>query len=209
MQKQIQSRSLYLLNGVDTTQTLVLNEDNDWAGSFLDLRKYDATTGEEIMYSVVEYDVPEGYEVSYSTGDNGEYIVTNTEIVGSLTVLKINEANEALAGATFELLGADGKSIGIETTDSSGVVHFSDLAWGDYQLIETKAPDGYRKLLQPISITIGPGDSLHIEERVVNTEIGWEIPKTGGIGTAGFYGFGALVMALTLVFFLRKRKPTE
>ena len=198
-----------LADEVDTTQTLVLNDDNDWAGSFLNLRKYDATTGEEIVYSVVEYDVPEGYEVSYSTGENGAFIVTNTEIVGSLTVLKINEAEEALAGAIFELRDAAGNLIGTETTDSSGEIYFGDLAWGDYQLIEIKAPDGYRKLVQPISITIGPGDSLHIEKPVVNTKIGWEIPKTGGIGTAGFYGFGALVMVLTLGFFLRKRKPTE
>jgi LPXTG-motif cell wall-anchored protein len=194
---------------VDTTQTLVLNKDNDWGGSFKNLRRYDATSGKEIEYSVREKDVPDGYEVSYSPLVNGKITVTNTEKVGSLKVIKVDEDEELLSGATFELRDANGNLIGTETTGSSGEAYFGNLSWGDYQLIETKAPNGYRKLLQPISITIGPGDLLHIEKTVVNTKTGWQIPKTGGIGTAGFYGFGALVMALTLGFFLRKRKPTE
>jgi LPXTG-motif cell wall-anchored protein len=196
-------------DGVDTTQTLVLNKDNDWGGSFKNLRRYDATSGKEIEYSVREKDVPDGYEVSYSPLVNGKITVTNTEKVGSLKVIKVDEDEELLSGATFELRDANGNLIGTETTGSSGEAYFGNLSWGDYQLIETKAPNGYRKLLQPISITIGPGDLLHIEKTVVNTKTGWQIPKTGGIGTAGFYGFGALVMALTLGFFLRKRKPTE
>ncbi|WP_172370595.1 Cna B-type domain-containing protein [Sporosarcina jiandibaonis] len=198
-----------LANDEDTSQTLLLNENNGWKGSFSDLRKYDAISGEEIRYSVVEQNVPDGYAVSYSPLVNGKIIVTNTEVVGSLKVLKVNESGEVLEGATFELWVKDGDHVGTKTTNSSGEIDFEGLAWGEYQLIETNAPNGYRKLLQPIEITIGPGDLLHIEKTVVNTLSGWIIPKTGGIGAAGFYGFGALLMVLTLGFFLRRRKPNE
>ena len=194
-----------LANGLATGQTVTLNGDNEWKGSFPNLRKYDATTGDLIVYSIVEDDIPEGYEVTYSTGDNGQLIVTNTAKTGSLTVKKVDENGNALAGATFELQDLDGNVIGTEITSEDGQILFDELEFGDYLLVETKAPDGYRKLGRKIEVTIS-ADNLYVVETIENTKKDWEIPSTGGNGTSIFYGIGALFMTLTLTLFLRRRK---
>lgn len=100
-----------LANDEDSGKTLILNEDNDWKDSFKNLRKYDATTGEAITYTVEEVDVPENYDVSISE-ENGKFIVTNTARYGSLTVEKVDEEGQPLAGATFELRDAEGNVVG-------------------------------------------------------------------------------------------------
>lgn len=194
-----------LANGIETGQSVTLNEDNDWKSTFLNpVRKYDATTGELINYSVVEPEVPYGYEVSYSTGENGQLIVTNTSIIGSITVEKVDENGAPLDGAIFELQDQNGNIIATGTT-VDGEIQFPDLELGDYFLVETKAPDGYRKLVSKIAVTIST-DDLYVVKTVENTKIDWEIPATGGIGTSLFYGIGALLMASTLILFLRRRK---
>lgn len=64
-------------DGVDTGKTIILSADNSWAGSFDDLRKYDAATGGEIVYTVYEDPVPHySGEVSGNAIDG--FIITNT-----------------------------------------------------------------------------------------------------------------------------------
>ncbi|MFK4998281.1 SpaA isopeptide-forming pilin-related protein [Bacillus sp. N9] len=154
---------------MDTTATIALNEDNNWEAAFKNLRKYDAMAGEEIIYTVKEVDVPENYEVSI-TEENGKIIVTNTARFGSLIVEKVDEEGQPLPGATFELRHPEGDVVGTLTTDEDGTVKFEGLEWGDYTLIETKAPEGYNKLIKQIAITIN-GDNLHATERVINTQL--------------------------------------
>ena len=125
---------------------------------------------------------------------------------GELVVNKVNPLNIPLEGATFELRDETGKLVGTAlTTDSSGEVRFKDLPWGIYTLKESKAPDGYRLITNERTIIID-ADNLLVEEIVRNTKQGWEIPKTGGIGTLGFYGIGLIIMIGAVLFLLRKRK---
>src|SRR5690625_1358572 len=70
------------VDGKKAGKEIELNEANDWSHTFTDLRKYDSSDGKKIEYSVVEVNVPEGYEVGYSTGENGELVVTNTATKG-------------------------------------------------------------------------------------------------------------------------------
>lgn len=182
-----------LANGVATGDTITLNEGNNWFDSFKNVRKYDATSGEEISYTVEEIDVPENYDVDITKAD-GKFIITNTARFGSLTVEKVDENGEPLAGATFELKDSNGNVFGPFTTKGDGIITFEELEWGDYTLTETKAPEGYNKLTKGIKVTIN-GEHLHITEQVKNTPQGWDIPNTGGIGTLGFYGVGFILMA--------------
>ncbi|WP_424236979.1 Cna B-type domain-containing protein [Bhargavaea ginsengi] len=190
-----------------TEQTLTLSEETSWAASFTDLPRYHPVTGEEIVYSVEELQVPAEYEVSYSRDEQGAFIVTNTAQTAMLTVLKVDESDQPLAGATFELRDADGETVGTGTSGTDGKIIFGDLEWGNYTLVETKAPEGYRLSTKPIDVTIG-ADLLNVEKKVVNTRIGWELPNTGGIGTTLFYGAGAVLMA-TAGFMLFRRRDEE
>ena len=58
------------------------------------------------------------------------------------------------------------------------------------------------------TITIS-SDQLHVNETIENTLQDWEIPKTGGIGTIGFYGVGAILMASALFLLWRRRKEND
>ena len=88
-------------------------------------------------------------------------------------VNKVDDENEALAGAVFELQDANGIAISLiedgaayrpalttesgatqVTTGTTGVLTFKGLAEGTYKLVEVKAPDGYNRLSKPVTITI-------------------------------------------------------
>ncbi len=65
-----------LADGVETTTTLTLNADNQWADTFVNLDKY--KEGKEIVYSVKEVTVNEHYTSVIEKNANGGYTVTNT-----------------------------------------------------------------------------------------------------------------------------------
>lgn len=122
---------------------------------------------------------------------------------GSITVHKVDEEKEALQGATFTLTGPNGyKKTGV--SDADGVIRFSDLPLGTYTLKETKAPEGYRLLEKEMTIDI-TANNLHVEKEIENTLANWEIPKTGGIGTLGFYSIGLLLMMISVLYYKRKK----
>ncbi len=85
---------------------------------------------------------------------------TGSGEVGSLTLTK-TDANDGklLPDATFTLKDADsGVVIKTATTNSNGEIVFDKLLFGDYLLIEDKAPEGYLENSEAITITIG-GDN--------------------------------------------------
>nr|WP_289038853.1 VWA domain-containing protein [uncultured Allobacillus sp.] len=160
----------------------------------------------------------EGYAFSHMDGSSapasGEFmadeqtvIYVYTKKLGSITITKVDESGEPLAGAVFELSGPNGFSA-TGTSDENGLIVFDELDWAEYTLSETKAPEGYRLLEGERTISIS-SDQLHVNETIENTLQDWEIPKTGGIGTIGFYGVGAILMATALFLLWRRRKENE
>ena len=65
-------------DGLETDQTLTLNEWNHWKGSFTDLLKYDENDGHAIQYAIKEVPVP-NYSAWIQQSDTG-YMITNTNI---------------------------------------------------------------------------------------------------------------------------------
>lgn len=65
-------------DGIETDQTLTLNEWNHWKGSFTDLLKYDENDGHAIQYAIKEVPVP-NYSARIQQSDTG-YMITNTNI---------------------------------------------------------------------------------------------------------------------------------
>lgn len=71
-----------------------------------------------------------------------------------------------LAGATFKLLKkVDDKFVELETltTDGEGKLFRDNLEPGEYQFIETKAPNGYELNEEPIAFTIKEDQTKAIE----------------------------------------------
>lgn len=117
-------------------------------------------------YQLVETQAPKGYEIDTTpikfeiTKDmshkNVEVTKENTPEEKSVRLEKRDRQTEQLlSDAEFELRNEDGKVLqsGL-VTDKNGVIFLKGLANGNYQLIETKAPNGYRLDNTPVVFTI-------------------------------------------------------
>lgn len=201
-------------------------------------------------YYIKETGTPEGYEDNdtlyrvtvTSTGTKMEYQdgegnwvdmtsskkITNEKIrTANLTILKVDEHSEALSGATFQLQaktssGSWQNQGNAQTTGSDGRIDFEDLQPGTYQIVETKAPDGYYKLTDAIGFTVSAEDgSVTLSNTgawtlsddgatlTVANHTGSELPKTGGRGTFLYTMGGMLLMAASLLCGLNQRRRRE
>ncbi len=158
--------------------------------------------------------IPNGVDLDF-TNDSGTKGKKNPPPVyvipteGSLTIIKQDpETSDRLAGAQFELRDLDGKVIESGTTNSNGELEWTGLDYGEYQLVETKAPEGYRILKNPIDVTINKENS-DIELTVDNNKTGWELPTTGGLGTTLFSSIGLSIMGIALYLYARRKKAME
>jgi len=143
------------------------------------------------------------------SGSNGKKtpepaIVIPTE--GSLKIIKQDgDLKDLLEGAEFELRDLAGNVVESGTTDIQGEISWTRLDYGKYQIVETKAPEGYRILKKPIDITIDKENS-DISLNVDNYKSGWELPTTGGIGSIVFTITGLILMGAALILYVRRRK---
>ena len=75
--------------------------------------------------------------------------VVNKRIDGTVSVKKVDETGDALAGATFGLFPVDASGVAASvpvmsaTSGSDGVATFANVHWGVYRVKETAAPEGY------------------------------------------------------------------
>lgn len=108
------------------------------------------------------------------------------------------------------------------TTNEDGVLTYADiiigfegLKDGDYQLIETEAPQGYNKLTGPIDVTIdGTTDDNDnpipvSQELTVENNTGVELPSTGGLGTTLFITIGALLAVMAAVVLVTNKRMAK
>lgn len=131
-------------------------------------------------------------------------IVIPTE--GSIKIIKQDgDTSNKLAGAEFELRDLNGNVVQTGTTNASGEIEWTGLDYGDYKLVETKAPSGYRILTNPIEIKINKNNQ-DIILTVDNYENGWLLPKTGGFGTIIFTLSGVLLMVIAAFMYIRGKK---
>lgn len=103
------------------------------------------------------------------------------------------------------------------TTDSSGIALFYGLAYGDYYLVETAAPEGYNKLTVPVAVTINAISHLDDDAATADIQEGasvtvknsakFTLPTTGGAGTTAFTAAGVIIIsAAMLLIFVPGRK---
>ena len=106
-------------------------------------------------------------------------------------------------------------------SDDSGYIRLDGLSAGTYFLEETKAPNGYNKLENPIKVVVTQGTDgkpvIHVDDdtdRVdtvkVKNNTGTILPSTGGMGTTLIYLVGgALVLGSGFVLANKKRAKAK
>ncbi|WP_326845328.1 Cna B-type domain-containing protein [Streptococcus gallolyticus] len=105
---------------------------------------YDLVNGEQIKNSAIYYS--ENEEISHA--NNTVYYQSASGTANgynySLTVQKVNESGEALAGAEFTVTReSTGQVVGTITTGADGTATIGGLLKDNYIITETKAPIGY------------------------------------------------------------------
>ena len=142
--------------------------------------------------------------------------------------------NKLLDGAEFELADGNTKLSFVKDNDGNyrvaktgekdatttitvknGKVNIYGLAGKTYTLTETKAPDGYNKLVTPETVDLTDGSKAHATFDadvhkdggvVVKNNAGTVLPSTGGMGTTLFYVIGGGLMVAAVVLLVTKKR---
>lgn len=233
-----------LQNGEPYGNPVELNEDNNWTYKWVDLP---AKAGDETFEYTVEEKPVGGFEqsITSSKDDAGQhFVVTNTWIPEYVPMLlskvDFDDPSTLLAGAVFELYGTaldnepvatissiDGDLGTLEqviTVGEDGTIVINNLVVGEsYYLVETKAPEGYNLLEEPIKFVIKKEDGenvVKIEQAQqwanviatddglaisVENERGYSLPETGGPGDDMFKIVGAILLIVTALLYLKRR----
>ena len=140
-------------------------------------------------YQFVETQAPNGYQLDQTPqpftikkGDStiAKVTVKNTMTPGSVVLTKIDaKDNSQLQGAAFELQDSQGQALqsGL-TTDANGQVVIKQLAPGDYQFVETKAPAGYQLDTTPQPFTIVKGQTAAVSVKMANKLVPGDVVLT-------------------------------
>ena len=184
----------------------------------LSLPKYN-TNGVAFNYSVSEEVAVNGYDGTKV--DDMTYKNTKQFKPLNLQVTKTDSNGKNIAGASFKLVNSSGKEFSINTDSTGAIFTFANLTPGTYTLTETKAPDGYVILSQPIIITVDKNgsvtqdgkpisaDNYTIKLTVKNQQKGI-LPSTGGSGRTGYFIASLIFMGLVAIiggiFYYRNRR---
>lgn len=152
----------------------------------------------------------------------------------STTVMYNLTTNETVKDATGS--GTD-KTV-TATVDSNGYVSFEGLGPGKYTIEETDAPSGYQKSDAKIMFEIKSTPTINTPGWTIESQTGTtagteivagdvnasgpilyqfkiknekeqDLPITGGMGTAVFYGTGSILMLAGVTLLIAKKKRTE
>lgn len=158
---------------------------------------------------------------------------------GDILIHKVDasDSDTSLSGAEFQVFATEGNAragsdaITINgqdtfTTDEDGIVRISGLRYSNYAngetlepgddgyraywIVETKAPEGYELLAEPMEVivdsaaqTLASGAGItEVENAPENA--GFELPLTGGAGTAAFTLAGLVLVGVGILLARRK-----
>lgn len=235
----VSGRILELLPGNNYSGSFTVEEADNYGG--VRELKLDDTTNGTIDYKGHKYSMIESdetttisgttYTVTYNRSGN-QYTITNTKSAQKIKILKTRHAEGTpdiyLEGAKFTLADSKGNVVKIGTntngtyiSDENGLVLEGDIAYGTYTLTEVKAPSGYTKLADPITvtvnddgITVSKNTNVKIEKQdntyiiTVANDLLYELPHTGGPGIF-LYMIGGMLLMGGAAWILYKSKRRE
>ena len=234
----VSGRILELLPGNNYMGSFTVEEADNYGG--VRELKLDDTNGtidyKGHKYSMIEADGTTTisgttYTVTYS-GSGNQYTITNTKSAQKIKILKTRHAEGTpdiyLEGAEFTLVDSNEKVVKIGTntngtyiSDENGLVLEGDIAYGTYTLTEAKAPSGYTKLANPITVTVNDegitvSGNTNVTVKTTNNtyvitvanDLLYELPHTGGIGIY-LYMIGGMLLMFAAVWILYKNKCKE
>ena len=151
-----------------------------------------------------------GFKVFKHAGTDKENLLPGAEFrlyktVGEETYYAKFDANGLLTGWATEAT-ASGVTM---TSNNTGALVLNGLDAGIYYLEETKAPDGYNKLITPVTVTISKEGVVSPAENgivYVSNNAGATLPSTGGMGTTLFYVIGGGLMVAAVVLLVTKKR---
>lgn len=151
-----------------------------------------------------------GFKVFKHAGTDTEHLLPGAEFrlyktVGETTYYAQFDANGLLTGWT-----TDAASTGVTmTSNDKAALVLNGLDAGIYYLEETKAPDGYNKLADPVTVTITEDGKVNETANgtvYVSNNAGATLPSTGGMGTTLFYVIGGGLMVAAVVLLVTKKR---
>ncbi|MGL5416395.1 MAG: SpaA isopeptide-forming pilin-related protein, partial [Clostridium sp.] len=126
-------------------------------------------------YTYTEVDAPVGYQINKTVGhftisEQGQIVkadVKDARVLGSMQIVKTGINGAKLSGAEFTVTGPNGYKE-VVTTNNEGVANLDKLAWGTYNVQETKAPAGYNLENNIQTVTIDANDAAKLQTVTVN-----------------------------------------
>ncbi|MFC4386692.1 Cna B-type domain-containing protein [Gracilibacillus marinus] len=116
-------------------------------------------------------------EVTDNSPEGNTLVVENDPLVYAVQLKKVDEDHpeKTLAGAAFELqklINGDYVTVNenIET-DEDGLIYLDNLDVGTYQFVETKAPENYLLLIDPVPFVIEDDNTEVVTVTAMNKEI--------------------------------------
>lgn len=106
---------------------------------------------------------------------------------GSIKIIKVSNGENKvlniadgtlLSGAKFIVSNSNGDVFGIYETDENGTIQIDNLPYGEYNITEYEAPEGYIKDAESQNVSILE-DGQIVEVKFTNSPIQPELPKTG------------------------------
>ncbi|WP_368256658.1 Spy0128 family protein, partial [Enterococcus innesii] len=135
--------------------------------------------------------------------------------LGKVTLKKVDsETGKLLANAEFELRDSKGNIVQKKiVTNKDGKVEISNLDIGEYQLVETKAPDGYQIDKTPIKFSINDRSIKATREKVLEKENdklkksnNETLPKTGEVFNPLYGLIGSILIFIFALLVLKNKK---
>lgn len=144
----------------------------------------------------------EGKTVYYQAV-NANGVITSTEENPVYTTTGLTKVNWVEDKALATVL----------TTNDQGKIEFKGIENGSYQLIETKAPEGYNLLSKPENVVLEAEEtaetkSVSLISKIANST-GKELPVTGGMGTKLFIGIGSLLAIVSAIILVTNKRMAK